>query len=162
MSPAALVALVLLGPPVVRWLATRPTLARVATAVSLLPVAALTLVPVDRELFERCEVAWTLPTPGRVELAANVILLAAPAVLAVAATRRPWVVVLAGSGLSATIELLQALVPALGRSCSTNDWLSNTIGALLGAAVGAVGLAWARRSQRRRDGDDDRAPEPVR
>ena len=27
-------------------------------------------------------------------------------------------------------KLVQALVPALGRSCSTNDWLQNTLGAV--------------------------------
>jgi hypothetical protein len=163
MSPAALAALLLLGPFVARWLAARPRLAWAATALALLPVALLTLVPVDRELVERCEVAWTLPTPGRVELAANVILFAAPALLAVAATRRPLLVVLAGSGLSAAIEALQAAAPVLGRSCSTNDWLSNTIGTLLGAAVAAAALAWGRdRGLDRPSRPDRRTTEPVR
>lgn len=160
LSPTAFAALLVLGPLVVRWLVPRPTLARAATALSLLPLAALTLVPVQRELYSRCEVAWVLPTFGRVELAANVVLFAGPALLALAATRRAWLVVVAGSGLSAAIEAFQALVPALGRSCSTNDWLSNTIGVLLGVAVGAVGLAWANRAAAR-EGDPGVVPEET-
>ena len=40
-------------------------------------------------------------------------------------------------------EAVQALVPAIGRSCSTNDWLSNSIGAAIGAALAALALRLA-------------------
>lgn len=149
LSPTALLALVVLGPFVGAWLSARPRLAWSVTALSLVPVAALTLVPVDRELFSRCEVAWTLPTPGRVELAANVVLLVAPALLAAVASRRPGLAVLGLSLLSAAIETLQALVPALGRSCSTDDWLSNTVGAVIGGLLGWLALTLARNRVRR-------------
>ncbi|MDP9822286.1 VanZ family protein [Nocardioides massiliensis] len=145
LAPTALAALVVLGPLVGRWLAPRPRAACAFTALALLPVAALTLVPVDRELFGRCEVAWVLPTFGRVELFANVVLLVPAVLTAAVALRRPLLALLAGSALSAAIELFQALVPALGRSCSTNDWLANTIGAALGAALGWLALRWAAR-----------------
>ncbi|GGO68936.1 VanZ family protein [Nocardioides deserti] len=149
LSPTALLVLVVLGPFVGAWLSVRPRLAWAATALSLVPVAALALVPVDRELFSRCEVAWTLPTPGRVELAANVVLLVAPALLAAVASRRPALAVLAAGLLSAAIETLQALVPALGRSCSTDDWLSNTVGAVIGGLLGWLALTLARTRVRR-------------
>lgn len=145
LSPVALLLLVVVGPLVGWWLASRPRLAWAATGLALLPVAALTLVPVDRELFSRCEVTWTVPTFGRVELAANVVLFVAPVLLAAVASRRVLLAVVGGSLLSAAIEALQAGVPALGRSCSTDDWLSNTIGAVLGGLLGWLALLLARR-----------------
>ena len=117
-------------------------------AVACVPVALLTLVPTSRRAFETCAVEWSLPTPGRVELVANVLLLAPVVLLVAVALGRPLVALLAGSAASVAIEALQALLPALGRSCSTNDWLSNTIGAVLGALLAAVALGVARRTGR--------------
>lgn len=145
LSPLALVVAVVVGPVLGAWLVSRPRAARWLTAVSLLPVAVLTLVPVDRELFARCTAEWVLPTPGRVELAANVVLFVAPALLAAVATRRPVLVLVAASALSAAVEALQAAVPALGRSCDTSDWLSNTTGAVIGVLLAVVALHLAGR-----------------
>jgi VanZ family protein len=89
-------------------------------------------------------VAWSLPTFGRVELAANVVLLVAPALLAAVVSRRPLVALAALSALSALVETVQAVAPALGRSCSTDDWLSNTIGVVVGVALGWLALRLAR------------------
>ena len=144
MSPAGLLLLVVLGPFVGAWLARRDTLTWLLCAGALVPVALLTLVPVDREPFARCTVQWALPTPGRVELLANVVLFVGPALLAGVASRRPLVVLVALSGLSGAIEALQALVPGLGRSCDTTDWSSNTIGAAIGAGLAAAALLLAR------------------
>jgi hypothetical protein len=146
-SPAVLAVLVLLGPPVGRWLLGRPRVAWTLFGVALLPVVLLTLVPTGREVFERCAVGWVLPTFGRVELMANVVLFVPPVLLAAVATRRPVLALLGGVAASAAIETVQALVPALGRSCDTNDWLSNTIGALLGAALAAAAIWLERRSR---------------
>ncbi|WP_157988059.1 VanZ family protein [Jiangella endophytica] len=148
LSPTALIVLVVAGPVLGRLLVSRPRAAWLLSGVALLPVALLTLTPVDRELFARCTVQWALPTPGRVELMANVVLFVAPVLLAGVATRRPFAILLAASVLSAGIEALQAAVPAIGRSCDTGDWLSNTIGAAIGAALAAVALWAARRPQR--------------
>ena len=115
-------------------------------------MALLTLMPADRDLALSCEVAWSIPTVARVELAANVVLFVPPALLAVAATRRPLRVLIAGSGLSAAIEVIQALVPGLGRACSTSDWLSNTIGVVIGAFLGWLALLLARRRSAPADG----------
>lgn len=143
LSPTALALLAVLGPLVGRLVARRPGAAWLLTGLATVPVVVLTMLPTDRRAFERCEVAWTLPTAGRVELAANVVLFVAPVLFAVVATRRPLLVALAGSALSALIETVQALVPALGRSCSTNDWLSNTIGVGIGVVLGVVALRLA-------------------
>ncbi|WP_066588109.1 hypothetical protein [Cellulomonas timonensis] len=67
-SPAVLAVLVLAGPLLGSWLAGRQRLAWTFFGASLLPVVALTLVPTSREVFERCAVAWTVPTFSRVEL----------------------------------------------------------------------------------------------
>ncbi len=144
-APAALVILVVAGPLVGGWLVRRPRLAWLLAGASLLAVAALTLVPVDRETYATCTIQWTLPTPGRVELFANLVLFVPPALLAGVATRRPALVALAGSALSAALEAVQAVVPAIGRSCDTTDWLCNTMGALIGALLAWVALGLARR-----------------
>ena len=144
-SPVVLALLVMAALVVGPRLVVHRRLTWALLGASAVPVVALTLVPVERELFARCTVQWALPTPGRVELMANVVLFVAPVLLAGAATRRPWAALIAGTGASVLVEALQAAVPAIGRSCDTNDWLANSIGAALGA-----GLAWLalRRAQR--------------
>jgi VanZ family protein len=101
---------------------------------------------------------WALPTPGRVELLANVVLFAGPALLAGVASREPVVVLVVLSGLSGAVEALQALVPELGRSCDTTDWLSNTIGAGTGAGLAAAALLLARAN--RGHGEEGSMSEP--
>jgi hypothetical protein len=144
LAPTGLGVLIVLGPFLGGLLLRRPKLAWLLTVASLLPVALLTLVPVDRELFARCILQWSLPTPGRVELMANVVLFVGPALFAGIATRRPLRVLAVLSGLSVALEALQALVPGLGRSCDTTDWLSNTIGAAIGASLAAAALIFNR------------------
>lgn len=145
LSPTVLALVVVVGPFLGRWLVPRPRLAWLLTAASLVPVVVLMLLPVDRELYARCAVQWALPTPGRAELMANVLLFVAPTLLAGVAARRPWLVLLGATVLSGAVEAFQALVPALGRSCDTTDWLSNTIGAVVGAGLAAAALVLARR-----------------
>ncbi len=117
------------------------------TVLSLLPVAALTLLPSLNSQVSGtiCTVQFDYPTFGRVELAANVALFVPLAFFATLATRRPLLVVVAGSGLSAAIEALQALVPAIGRACDTNDWLMNTIGTVIGVLLAGGTAAVASR-----------------
>lgn len=133
------VLLLVLGPVAARLLVGRRRLAGTLAGVALVPVLAATLAPVDRELFARCVTGWTLPTPARTELWGNVLLTVVPALLATVASRRPGHVILAGGALAAGVETLQALVPAIGRSCDTNDWLANTIGVALGACLASAG-----------------------
>ncbi len=143
LSPTALVLLVILGPLVGRLVADRPGTAWLLTGLGALAVLVLTVLPTDRRAFERCEIAWTLPTVGLFDLAAIVVLFVAPALFASVATRRPVLVLIAASLLSALIETVQALVPAIGRSCSTNDWLSNTIGVAIGVSLAVIALRLA-------------------
>ncbi|XTZ16517.1 VanZ family protein [Micromonospora echinospora] len=140
---AALVLLLVVGPVAGSWLASRPRTVWWLTGASLLPLALLTLTPQDRELFARCQVQWALPTLTGPESMANILLFAAPVLLAGMATRRPLLIMIAGSGLSAAIEAFQAAVPALGRSCDSDDWMNNTIGSILGALLALLALALA-------------------
>lgn len=146
MAPTAMVLLVALGPIGAARLVATPRLAWTLFGAFLLPVAITTLIPVDRQIDAFCTVQWVVPTPGRVELMANVVLFVAPVLLLAVATRRPVLALVAGVALSATIELTQALLPAIGRSCDTTDWSSNVIGSAIGAALGWVALRLADRS----------------
>ncbi|MFB4196349.1 VanZ family protein [Streptomyces carpaticus] len=58
--------------------------------------------------------------------------------LGVLATRRPALVIPAGILLSATIEVAQATVPFLTRTCDTTDLLSNSAGTVIGVALGLL------------------------
>lgn len=138
------VSLVTIGPAVGYWLVVRPDLAKVLALASTLPVAASTLIPVSRDLAVGCATEWDFPTFGAVELMANVVLFVPPALLLAIGVRRPLVVLLALSLVSGLVEVTQAFVTALGRSCSTSDWLANTLGAALGAAIATLALRLRR------------------
>ncbi|MFI1761786.1 VanZ family protein [Streptomyces sp. NPDC020800] len=58
-------------------------------------------------------------------------------------TRRPTSVALALLGMSAGIETVQAITPGMGRACDSTDWITNSIGALIGTAAAALVL-WHR------------------
>jgi len=137
----ALIALVCVG----IGLVARERLLWPLVALTALPVIALTLVPAGGgRAFQRCAVQFDLPTLGSVELLANVALLFPLVYFFALATRRPLRALAAGVTLSAAIEALQALVPAINRSCDTNDWAMNSAGVLVAAA-----LAWATLAARR-------------
>lgn len=114
-----------------------------AVALTAVPVLVLTLTPSSGTL-QRCTVQFSVPRLGSVELLANVALLLPLTFFAALASRRPGLTLIGGMALSATIEALQALVPAIGRSCDTNDWSMNTLGALVAASLGWALLALNR------------------
>ncbi|WP_236832714.1 VanZ family protein [Blastococcus sp. KM273128] len=145
LEPTAFLVLLVAAPVAAWWLANRPRAARWLAAAAVAVAAGLTLWPDDRRAFSFCEVAWSVPTLFRGDVA-NVILFLAPVVLVATATRRPVLVAAVAIAVSAGVELLQAVAPALGRSCSTNDWLANSIGAVLGAALAWAGLRLARKT----------------
>ncbi|KQS54738.1 hypothetical protein ASG36_20010 [Geodermatophilus sp. Leaf369] len=109
------------------------------------PTAFLVLLVVAPAAASFCEVAWDVPTLFHGDLA-NVILFLAPVALLTTVWRQPVLVAGAAIAASAGVELLQALAPSLGRSCSTSDWLANSIGAVLGAALARAGLRLAGRT----------------
>ena len=148
LTTAALLVLVVLGPLVGAVLLGRPRTTTALLVLAVLVVVVLTLSPTSREMTVTCVAEWSLPRLGAVETAANLILFAPLTLLGGVLTARPWRVALVASAASAVIELGQALLPMLGRACSTNDWWFNTLGAVLGAllAVGAIALqraGWA-------------------
>ena len=110
------------------WLVDRPHLATWLGQASLLPIAALTLVPAIRDLAVGFATEWELPTLGAVDLVANVVLFIPPALLLGVAVLRPLIVLFGASIGSVLVEVTQAYVPALGRSRSTNDWLAPPLG----------------------------------
>ena len=130
--------MVVFGPIVGRWLLDRPATAWGLAALSLVPLAALTLTPVGVLTVRGCTLRWALPSISRPEELANVALFVAPAFLVAIALRRPLVALLMGSALSAVLEAVQAFLP--GRACDSNDWLNNTIGALIGASLALITL----------------------
>jgi len=154
LTTTGLLVLLLVGPPLGALLVgrRRPTLVLLVLAV--LVVAALTLAPTSREMTVTCVAEWSLPDLGAVETAANLILFAPITLLAGVLTRRPWLGAVVASVVSAVIELGQALVPALGRSCSTNDWWFNTLGAFLGALLAVAAFALHRAVAGRSRGTD--------
>lgn len=114
---------------------------------SLLPVAALTLLPTLGRSFVFCVVQFSVPTWRAVELLANVALFFPPVYFATLATREPLLMLAAGTALSATIEVVQGLIPAIGRSCDTNDWAMNTAGTIVAVLLASATMAFTRRKR---------------
>lgn len=123
-----------------------PRILRVLAVLTVLPVAALTLVPTGDRTLATCTVQFSVPTLGTVETLANVALFFPPVYFAALATQRPLLLLTTGTATSAAIETLQAVVPAIGRTCDTNDWLMNTIGTTLAALLATATIALTNRT----------------
>jgi len=151
--------LVVVGPVAGSWLVDRRRATLVLALVSVLGVLALTMGPSTPRDTVTCAQEWSLPTFGAVELVANVVLFVPPVLLLGVALRRPLAVALVASVGSAALEAIQALAPVLGRACSTDDWLSNTLGAALGAVLAAIALRLHHRVPHERPSGTARNPE---
>jgi VanZ family protein len=136
------------GYPLLRARRFGPRFLWALAALSMAPVAALTLVPVPGRSWVFCAAQFDLPSFHSVESLANVMLLFPAVYFASLATRRPLLMFAAGAALSAAIEVFQGLVPAIGRSCDTNDWAMNAAGAAVAALVAGATLALADRARR--------------
>ncbi|WP_367825511.1 VanZ family protein [Streptomyces sp. LMG1-1-1.1] len=66
------------------------------------------------------------------------VLFAPFGLFAVLATRRPFFSAAVGILFTAVVETGQATMPFITRLCDTDDLVTNTVGVLAGAAVGAV------------------------
>ena len=130
------------------WVLHRLRLRRVLlglSAVAVVAVLVLTLLPDGaRPGGVTCTVQFSVPFQG-IDTLANVAMLLPLVLFLGAATGRPLTVLAGAVALSAGIEAVQALAPALGRRCDTNDWFMNTVGALLGAVIAVVICRLGRR-----------------
>ncbi|GAA2171199.1 hypothetical protein GCM10009846_04260 [Agrococcus versicolor] len=158
-----LAAFAILGPLVAWWLAPRRRVASALAVLAAVPILLLTLSPTRRSMTIGCAIDWS-PQLTAAEPLANVLLFVPFVLLLAVATARPLRALAAGVGLSLGIELVQAVVTPIGRSCDTSDWIANTAGSVIGATLAAIGLGLAR-WQRRTAVDDDRTvrvdTEPV-
>jgi VanZ family protein len=130
-------------------------------ALSSLLVFALTLGPSHNSRPDDvvCSIQLSVPTLTSVELLANVALFVPLAFFATLATRRPLSMLAAGAGLSAAIEVVQAVVPAIGRACDASDWMMNTVGTVVGVLLACATIALASR-RAVKDGDRSAAFPP--
>lgn len=128
----------------------------VAAGAALLAVVGLTLIPDGDPADGGCQVQFSVPFQG-LDTLANIGMMVPLALFLGVATRHPLIVLAAVSVLSAIIEATQAVAPALGRRCDTDDWFMNTVGALLGTLVAVVILRVERRRTAARAGADRRS-----
>ena len=136
------------APFVAGWLLPRQRVAWALAYLSAAAIAGLTLLPDGTRRVAGCELPVAVADLLGVEPLANVVLFLPLALALTAATGRPLPAFLVGLGASAAIELVQWAVPAIGRSCTSTDFVANTVGAALGAALAALGLLIARRRAR--------------
>jgi hypothetical protein len=125
--------------------------------IALLATLPLTLWPDSGQRWAFCSVQFSLPWLAGGDRLANLAMMLPAAFFGTLATRRPLAIAAAGSGLSALIELTQALLPALGRSCDTDDWEMNTIGVTAGALLGWGLLVLLQRTVRSVNGGSEGA-----
>lgn len=144
---AVLVGVIVIAPLAGRGLIERPRATVTLLLVALVAVAGLTLYPEsDRSAsVVSCAFEWPYLAPTAVESMANVLLFVPVAFLAGVLWRRPILAGLGASALSAGVELIQAVVPAIGRACDTSDLITNTIGAVIGGLLAHAVLYWQRR-----------------
>lgn len=142
-----LAVLVIVGPLAAWWLAGRRRAAGVVAALALLPIVALTMTPTSRDMRIGCAIDWS-PQLTTAEPLWNVLLFVPFGLALAVAWRRPVLAVAAGSATSFAIELVQAIVTPIGRSCDTSDWVANTAGTLIGVLLAGVGVGLARMQRR--------------
>lgn len=121
-------------------------IATILSAIAIVVLLGITLLP---DANPNPEVGCKLESFSPLDDEWNILLFVFPTLFAVIAARRPVLVALGGAALSAAIELVQAVTPALGRRCDLDDWLTNCTGAALGVAIGALLLVLERRRQAR-------------
>jgi glycopeptide antibiotics resistance protein len=115
------------------------------SAVAVVAVLVLTLLPDGaRPGGVTCTVQFSVPFQG-IDTLANVAMLLPLVLFLGTATNRPLTILTGAVALSAVIEVVQALTPALGRRCDTDDWAMNAVGAVLGAVIALVICAIDRR-----------------
>lgn len=135
-----------------RW----PSWPTLGAGIALAGVLAVTLTPDEWDMGEKVTCIFSLPTtlglfalPALTQDSLNALLLLPLGFFSVLATRRAWMAALTVVMTPICIELIQALVPVLDRTCSSQDIINNISGGLLGVALGILiqGLVrWMRPS----------------
>ncbi|WP_186317591.1 VanZ family protein [Curtobacterium sp. 9128] len=149
-----LVAVVVVAPFLGVLLTRTPRLALVLAVLSSVAVLGLTLSPDgDPSPGVACSVGLPYLAPTASESVGNVLLFVPVTFLVGLRSARPVSAILAGSALSVVIEAVQALVLGIGRACDTGDWVTNSIGAVVGGLLAAAALALARRRDRNAHAD---------
>lgn len=145
-----LVAVIVVGPMVGVWLGGYPRTTDTLFVVAIVGVAVLTLYP-DGAANPgiACNVGLPYLAPTAVESTANILMFVPVAFLAAVRWRRPLLGVVGASAFSVVIEVAQALVLVVGRACDTSDWITNTLGAVIGGILATVALTWHRRQSTR-------------
>lgn len=156
LGAAAVATAVVVGLPLGWWLAARSRAAWALAAVAAIAVLVATLFPTGRAIEVVCVLAPEGGLAGPEPLA-NVALFVPIGLLVGVASRRPVLGALAGGALTVAIEAVQALVPAIGRSCAIDDAIANALGAVLGAVLAALALLLARRASAAATAADVRA-----
>jgi glycopeptide antibiotics resistance protein len=119
--------------------------ATLGASIALAAALAVTLVPSEfgEERIIHCVIA--MPTtlglfdlPAITQESLNALLLLPLGFFSALAARRTWAAVLPVVITPIFIELVQALIPALDRVCSSKDVINNVSGGLLGVALGAL------------------------
>ncbi|MCW5251833.1 VanZ family protein [Streptomyces sp. SHP 1-2] len=123
----------------------KPGIPCALTGAALATVVSATLYPISPDapasatcFIERNIATETFTAQGLL----NVLLFIPLAALATWLTRRPIPVALTCVALSATIEVVQALTPGMGRACDSTDLWTNSLGAFAGALIVGAGLHW--------------------
>lgn len=128
--------------------------ATLGASIALAVALAVTLVPSEfgEERIVHCVIA--MPTtlglfdlPAVTQESLNALLLLPLGFFSALAARRAWAAVLPVVITPIFIELIQALIPALDRVCSSQDVINNVTGGLLGVALGALLMVVIRRRQ---------------
>ncbi|MEU6174991.1 VanZ family protein [Streptantibioticus parmotrematis] len=147
--PAFLVLAVLFG--IAAWRLSRgrtPTWATILFGISLAAELTATLFPTGKHAAAShvCYYSYDFAAAfGDQQGLMNVAMYVPLGLFGVLALRKPLAVVAGCLLLSATTETLQALIPHIGRACDSQDFVTNSVGAIVG--VGAAYL-WISARQR--------------
>jgi VanZ family protein len=152
----SVVVAVLIGPALARALGTRRAVGYLLV-ISFGAILAATIPPTaggfdwDPGGSSRCDLggSWLAPPSHYLRLTEESlnVLLFIPLGLALGMlprSRRRTTLIAAAFALPVAIEATQLLVPVLGRGCELGDVANNTLGLMLGLAIGVVAVAVAR------------------
>jgi len=137
-------AVLIATPFVARWLHTRRRVAGVLLCLAAALIVFTTLIPDPTRIVAGCELPFAFTDLIRVDSLANILLFVPLTLAMTVLTRRRLLAFAVGTGASAAIELAQWLAPTLGRSCTSTDWIANTLGAALGVGLASLGLLSTR------------------